>query len=109
MTGHESDIVPVRLTNISAAPVWFFSFSPQWVPCGVLVRSVGSSQWEDITQRMCGEGSEFQKLDPGQSVLFKTWIPGNHAGQELSVKVDLFKAASLSYPLSVTSEGVLLR
>ncbi|MDB6118143.1 MAG: hypothetical protein JWO08_1924, partial [Verrucomicrobiaceae bacterium] len=38
----------------------------------------------------------------------KTWILGNPAGQELSVKVDLFKTASLAHPLSVTSAAVIV-
>ncbi|MDB6073128.1 MAG: hypothetical protein JWO89_768, partial [Verrucomicrobiaceae bacterium] len=104
--GVKSGLVPVRLTNISSEPVWFVSFSPRWMPCNVFVRSAGTSQWKILTRVKSGPPNQFQKLDPGQSVSFKTWILGNPAGQELSVKVDLFKTASLAHPLSVTSAAV---
>ena len=109
IAGYKSVEFPVRLTNTSKQPIWYYAQLRKLPFHTTLSRPTPKSKWTEQTFPVCGLGADFHKLDPGASISFEAWVPDD-TGHQFRVEVPIYRLPDTkAKPINLSSEAILIK
>lgn len=110
IAGYKSVEFPVRLTNASERPVWIYTQFREHPSFNLYLRDNVTGRWKDETIPICGLGTDFHRIAPGESIVSTVWVPADEIGRQLRVEMPIYATPDRkTKPRKATSEATPIR
>ena len=110
IAGYKSVEFPVRLTNASERPVWIYTQLREHPSFSLYLRDSPAARWKDETMLMCGLGTDFHRIAPGESIVSTVWVSADEIGRQLRVELPIYATPDYkAKPRNASSEATPIR
>lgn len=102
------DEFPIRFTNTSTKPLWFYGYSPKFPLYSYYSRPKDSNFWGISVNAWCNNGVSAYMIHPGVTIGFPVFVSKQYKGQQIKVDFKVYASPTSSKSIRVSSEPILI-